>query len=187
MKKISKFTYLLIISSLLVITSCSKDDPKIPNEEELITTLKMTLTPVSGGNTVTLSFKDLDGDGGNSPVVTGGTLLRNSSYNGKLELLNESETPIDDITKEILAEADDHQFFFQSTVSGLSITYSDNDKNNKPLGLATLVKTVGAGSGKLTVTLRHKPSKNAQGVATGDITNAGGETDIAVTFDIVVQ
>lgn len=170
-----------------MITSCSKDDPSIPNEEELITTLKIIMTPVSGGSPVTLSFKDLDGEGGNPPTIVGGNLQRNTSYNGKLELSNESVSPIVDITKEILEEAEDHQFFFQSTLSGLSVTYTDKDKNGNPLGLAVLTQTTSAASGKLTVTLRHKPNKTAQGVATGLLTNAGGETDIAVTFDIIVQ
>ena len=37
------------------------------------------------------------------------------------------------------------------------------------------------------MTLRHEPAKDASGVAAGDITNAGGETDIEVTFDVTVE
>ena len=35
--------------------------------------------------------------------------------------------------------------------------------------------------------LRHKPNKSGNGVQSGDITNAGGETDIVVTFELDVQ
>ncbi|HBK71516.1 MAG TPA: type 1 periplasmic binding fold superfamily protein, partial [Flavobacteriaceae bacterium] len=35
--------------------------------------------------------------------------------------------------------------------------------------------------------LRHEPNKSASGVSDGDITNAGGETDIEVIFNITVQ
>jgi hypothetical protein len=35
--------------------------------------------------------------------------------------------------------------------------------------------------------LRHLLNKNAAGVSTGDITNAGGSTDAEVTFPIVVE
>ncbi len=61
----------------MVTTSCNDDDPPIDNEEEVITTLTYILTPASG-QAVTLSFVDLDGDGGNPPVITGGTLDTNT-------------------------------------------------------------------------------------------------------------
>ena len=38
-----------------------------------------------------------------------------------------------------------------------------------------------------TITLRHEPAKTATGVSGGDITNAGGETDIEVVFDVTVE
>jgi hypothetical protein len=37
------------------------------------------------------------------------------------------------------------------------------------------------------VTLIHEPMKSAAGVSSGDITNAGGETDIEVGLPVVVQ
>ena len=37
-------------------------------------------------------------------------------------------------------------------------------------------------SASMTVILRHEPDKAGAGVSDGDITNAGGETDIEVTF-----
>jgi hypothetical protein len=37
------------------------------------------------------------------------------------------------------------------------------------------------------VTLRHEPDKGAAGVSGGDITNAGGDTDIEVTFPVVIE
>jgi len=53
--------------------------------------------------------------------------------------------------------------------------------------LANTLTTDAAGSGTITVILRHEPDKGASGVNDGDITNAGGETDIEVTFDVTVQ
>ena len=110
--------------SMLLFTGCKKDDPVIPNEEEVITTLNYTLIPSDGGTPVVLSFQDLDGDGGDPPVITGGTLAMNTTYNGSLELLNETETPPGDITEEVEEEADEHQFFFQ----GLYILFLGNQK-----------------------------------------------------------
>jgi len=182
-----KNTILLFLALSFVMTSCEKDDPEVPNEEEVITTLNYTLTPDGGGDAVTLSFQDLDGDGGGEPTVTGGTLMANKTYSGELDLLNESEDPAESITEEIREEDDEHQFFFQSTIDGLSVAYNDMDDDGNPLGLSTTLTTGSAGSGNLTVILRHEPVKSGDNVSSGDITNAGGETDIEVTFAVEVQ
>ncbi|MDW7694794.1 hypothetical protein R9C00_08575 [Flammeovirgaceae bacterium SG7u.111] len=186
--KIKNFLFISLGLVMTFLSSCSDDpEPEIPNEEELITTLTYTLTPVGGGTTVELKFKDLDGDGGDDPEITGGTLAANTTYEGSIELLNELESPAEDITEEVEEENDEHQFFYQTTVNGLSVAYDDIDGDGNPVGLATKVATTTAGSGKLTVTLRHEPNKTADGVKDGDITNAGGETDIEVTFDVEVK
>jgi hypothetical protein len=187
-----KINLLLVIGTLsvLFITSCKKDEPEepiIPNEEEVITTLNFTLTPNGGGTPVVLTFQDLDGDGGNPPTITGGTLDTNATYTGALELLNELESPAGDISQEVQEEAEEHQFFFQTSLSGIDIAYDDMDANGNPIGLATIITTNGANSGTITVILRHLLDKDASGVSTGDITNAGGETDIEVTFDVDIQ
>jgi len=186
MKKLN-FPITLLLAFTLVFTACDKDDPEVVNEEELITTLSYTLTPSRGGTPIVLSFVDLDGDGGNAPVITGGTLSANQTYSGTLDLLNESESPAESIAEEVAEEDDEHQFFFASTIEGLSVAYDDQDGDGNPLGLQTTLTTGGAGSGTLTVVLRHEPNKSAAGVAEGGIENAGGETDIEVSFPIDVQ
>jgi hypothetical protein len=177
----------IVFAISLTFTACEKDDPEIPNEEELITTLNYILTPVSGGTAITLSFKDLDGDGGTAPTITGGTLAANQTYSGTLELLNEAESPAESITEEIEEEGEEHQFFFQSNIANLTITYNDQDTEGNPVGLSTTLTTGEATSGSINIILRHEPNKSASGVSDGDITNAGGETDIEVTFPIDVQ
>lgn len=175
------------IALSMVYTACDKDDPVIPNEEELITTLTYTLTPDSGGDIVTLSFSDIDGDGGDAPIISGGTLAANTSYSGRLELLNEAVSPVESITEEIEEEDEEHQFFFSSTVSGITVEYDDQDANGNPLGLLTTLMTGEAASGTLTIILRHEPDKFASGVSDGNSDNAGGETDIEISFPIEVQ
>ena len=167
--------------------SCDDDDPTIPNPEELITTFRYSLTPEMGGETVTLSLVDLDGDGGEAPVITGGTLLANTLYTGTIEVLNESVSPVDDITLEVREEDEDHQFFFESTIEDTSVSYEDLDENGNPLGISTMLTTGDAGSGILTVTLRHMPDKFAAGVSDGDKDNAGGDTDIEAVIPFDVQ
>lgn len=185
MKKVNLLFILIAISILM--TSCDKEDPIIPNEEELITTLNYTLTPLGGGDEITLSFQDLDGDGVGAPTIAGGSLDANETYSGVLDLLNESESPAESITDEIREEDDEHQFFFQSTVAGLSVAYADMDADGNPVGLSTTLTTGDAGSGNLTIILHHKPIKSAENVSLGDITNSDGETDIEVTFAVEVE
>ena len=69
----------------------------------------------------------------------------------------------------------------------MTVNYTDEDSNENPIGIATSVETGAASNGTLTIVLRHEPIKAAENVATGDITNAGGETDIEVQFDIVIE
>lgn len=174
---------------VLVFASCKEDDtPEIPNDEEVITTLRYTLTPSdTSAQTVTLIFQDLDGDGGNAPDTIVSDLAANQVYTATLILENETETPAENVTEEIEEEKEEHQFFFVSTVSGMSILYQDVDADGLPVGLTTQLTTGEAGTGELTITLRHEPNKSAAGVSSGDPTNAGGETDIEVTFPITVK
>ena len=187
MKNLKYIFILNLLFSILILNSCKDTDPVLENDEEIITTLTYTLTPTSG-DIVVLSFSDLDGNGGNAPIITGGTLQANMNYTGVLDLKNDSASPAESITAEIEAEKEDHQFFF-STAGGLdlTVTYNDQDAAGNPLGLATNVATGSASSGTLKVVLRHKPLKDASGVSSGDITNASGETDIEVTFDLEIQ
>lgn len=184
-----KRAFYATLGVVVALASCSEepDDPIIPHEEEVITTLNYQLTPMGGGATVTFSFQDLDGDGGNDPVITSGTLQANTSYTASLELLNELEDPAEDITVEVQGEGDEHQFFFISTSDSLDISYADLDENGNPIGLNSLVETSGVSTGTLTIVLRHEPVKDAAGVSDGDITNAGGESDIEVTFDLNIE
>ncbi len=169
--------------------SCKKDAPEpivIPNEEEVITTLNYTLT-ATNGDVVTFTFRDLDGDGGTEPVITNGALDTNTTYSGVLELLNETESPAENITEEVEEEGAEHQFFFSESLADLNIEYGDTDSDGNPIGIKTTLKTGKAGKTDLTITLRHQPNKSGAAVAGGDITNAGGETDISVVFSVDVK
>ena len=179
--------FALILLTTVIFTSCMKEDPIIPNEEELITTLIYRLTPEVGGDVVELKFVDLDGDGGNAPVISNGILQNNAMYSGELSLLNEQSTPSQSITSEVADEGEAHQVFYQSDFSGVNTSYNDMDSNGKPIGLSTILETSQTGSSNLKIILRHEPDKFAPRVADGDIENAGGETDIEVIFTVNVQ
>jgi len=185
MKKIMSWALLALLFG--AISSCKDDDPKEEEEAEVITTLNYTLTPTSG-DVVTLSFSDPDGDGGNAPTITGGTLQAGMTYTGSMDLLNESGATPESITEEIEEEDLEHQFFFWTGGNlDLTVAYADQDSAGNPLGLATTITTGAASDGTLTVVLRHEPDKSGTGVSGGDITNAGGETDIEVEFPVTIQ
>ncbi len=175
------------------ITGCKKDDDDpvapapAPNEEEVITTLRLHFHSAHDVEHFHFEFTDLDGDGGNAPVIEADTLSADSLYTVTVEVLNESESPAEDITAEILAEDEDHQFFFQVSGANATVVYNDADADGNPVGLATTWTIGAASNGNVIVTLRHEPDKGATGVSSGDITNAGGETDIEVTFPVVIE
>ncbi|MDP5231398.1 MAG: type 1 periplasmic binding fold superfamily protein [Cellulophaga sp.] len=182
MKKI-QFLAAFLFTGLLLTSCDDNDNPIAINEEEVITTLTATLTPVGGGTAITLQTRDLDGDGPNAPVVTvSGNLMAGAVYNGTLVLLNETLNPAEDITEEVEEESDEHQFFF--TIGGLDATAvsTNNDGNGNPLGTMFTLTAGAASTGTLTFTLRHEPKKPNTGLA-----DAGGETDISATFNLVIQ
>jgi hypothetical protein len=161
--------------------------PAAADENELITTLRLRFT--EGGTTRTFTYRDLDGAGGNAPVVDNITLTNGRTYTLAIEVLNESNpASVEDKTAEILAEGYEHQFFFTGNATNLlAFTYGDRDRDSRPIGLANTVTARSTGNGQLIVTLRHDLNKAATGVANGQIANAGGSTDIEVTFNVAVQ
>jgi hypothetical protein len=178
------FKYALLASTL-IFASCSDDDDNTPdpvNEEEVITT--MTITLDSGSDQVELQFQDLDGDGPDPATVTvSGPLNANTVYDGSIILLNETEMPAENITEEVEEEDDEHQFFY-TVGSGLAAQteYANFDGDGNPLGTVFILTTGAASSGSLTFTLRHEPNKPNSGLE-----DAGGSTDIEVSFDLVVE
>jgi len=170
----------------LVYLSCSDDDtPPLPvNEEELITTMIVSLSNQSGGQQVNLVSQDLDGDGPEPPqVAVSGLLQANATYTGTVQLLNETVSPSEDITEEVQEEAEEHQFFYVPTGAISGVTYTDQDSNGNPIGITFELTTGAADRSTLAVTLRHEPKKPNDGT----LADAGGETDITQTFNITVQ
>lgn len=180
MKKSMYLLSLLLVATLLLISSCG-EDPEPVNEEELITTVKLTFTPVGiAGNPQTFTWKDLDGDGPNQPVIQTISLLNNLTYAVSIELLNESETPIEDITVEIDEERAEHLFCFEPS-NGLNLTINRTDTDGSfEVGLESEWITGNASTGSVTIILKHQP-----GVKNG--TCDPGEVDVEVTFPVTTQ
>jgi len=168
-----------------------EEDDHGPGEEELITTLKITLTPSGGGAPLTVQFQDLDGEGGNAPVVDRIVVDAGMVYAGSVQVLNETESPPENITEEVEEEAEAHQFFFD-TLGGFSpatVAYSDKESDyvtnsgaDHPVGIKfELSVPENAANGQLRVRLSHYDDAPKDGTTLSD------ETDIDVTFNVEVR
>ncbi|MCC6582596.1 MAG: type 1 periplasmic binding fold superfamily protein [Chitinophagales bacterium] len=186
--KTTKILASVLILATLFFAGCKKDPVTPPNEEELITTMILSLQKQGSPSVQNFVFNDPDGTGGISATIDSIIIEKAAVYSAKITLLNSQSTPVDSISNEVLEEGTDHQFFYLSTPSNVlsSFTYDgENDTNGNPIGLDFSFATWNAGgSGNLKITLRHQPDKNAVGVSSGDIANANGETDIEVEFPV---
>ncbi len=177
-----KFAAAAVFATVLI--GCDDDDtPEVINEEELITTVTYELTSTTQP-AVTFTSRDQDGDGPLVPTVTvSGNLVANTTYTGSVRFLNELESPAENITEEVEEEADEHEVFYNTSVNGLTINKVDNDPDGNPLGLRTNIQAGAAGTGTLTIVLRHEPKKPNN----GSLSDAGGETDVEVVFPVTIQ
>jgi hypothetical protein len=171
--------------------------PDPTNELELITTVNLIFAPTAGSS-ISAKFADRDGPGGAEPtIIHPSPLAAGTTYTLEIELLNESETPPEDITEEVKEEAEDHQIFLQGTALGglLAVMYADRESdytNNSvgsdlPVGLKWTVAAMSPGSGALQVILKHQPPINDQPVKTESSSAEDGDTDVDVSFDVTVQ
>lgn len=187
--KINHFNFLAFafatLFSALNFSACSPKE----EEGELITTVKLSLS-VAGGTPSEYTWKDLDGVGGNAPVLPdtikiGQITPGGNPYMGTLTFLNEQNGQMEDITLEVKNEAQDHFVCYEvSSITmppvGLTITATDKDANNLPIGLSTEWKPLGKDFGVVVVRLKHQP-----GIKNG--TCGVGETDVEVTFPYKVM
>lgn len=194
----------LIVTLVAVSLAACGDDGGSGNEQEVITTVMLAFSPSGGGAAVMAEVNDPDGDGGQAPTIQPVNLTA-GSFTLAVRFQNRLEDPAEEITTEVMDEGDQHQVFFTGTaVNGpasnqptapLAQVYADTDANGLPIGLSNTI-TAAAGTGDLTVTLRHMPPVNDQAVKTattaemvktGGIDSIGGDTDATVTFPVTVQ
>lgn len=202
----------MIAVGVLVLAACKKDKKEDPapnnpapvNTAEVITTMKIYIKDSVTGLPITGSpfiFKDADGDGGTAggflPNVVDSliTLTDSTTYLAEIILLDETKTPVDTISNEVVEEGQDHMFFFEQTSpsgnpylttlsgSNVKITYLDLDANSRGIGQQIKIRT-NANTTTLQypfrVTLRHQPGAK-------DGTFTPGETDVEVRFKVKVD
>jgi len=192
----------VVLASLGMFAACGGDDGGSSNDNELITTVVLNFAPASGP-AVVATFDDPDGDGGQAPTIDP-VGLSPGNYTLTVQFQNRLVTPPEEITDEVRDEQNFHLLLFTGTgVVGLATanttgplmqSYEDTDANGLPVGLTSAI-VASAGTGQLTVTLRHMPpelppeksSTTLMQAQTEGIDALGGSTDARVDFMVTVQ
>src|SRR5690606_18364501 len=184
----NKTAILFLITFSLLLGGCEKEAIGEDNSEELITTVQLTFTPVSGGEELIFSYEDLDGPGGNDPVIDVITLAAATTYEVQMHLFNKTTNPIEDITEEIEEEADAHRFYFEpSAGSNIAVLNLNNDENGNALGTQSTWQTGVAATGKIKITLRHYPGFPPDKAIGDPVDSRKSSTDAEVEFVTVVE
>ena len=188
MNPLELFAWSATMIFTLVSVGCKEDNPAAPapaNPQELITKVILTLTENGTTNTTSATYNDPDGDGGNAPTIGTLTLKAGTTYNGVIELLDETKSPADTITAEVEEESDVHQFFYTpegGILGRVAVSITDTDANNLPVGLEYMV-TVTAGAaanGTLNVVLSHYDASPKNGTTPSD------ESDLDIDFPVSI-
>src|ERR1041384_6023855 len=101
----------LVLAALCsaALAACS-DDGETTNENEVITTVILTFTPITGP-AVKATFNDPDGDGGTAPTIDPVNLAA-GSYTLGVQFQNQLTTPLEEITDEVREEKNFHLLLF---------------------------------------------------------------------------
>ena len=198
MKNLRKVSLYVVALLAFGFASCESEDPEKENEGEVITDVTLNFQELNASNALVgsvFTFKASDPQGievGKTPTVQSITLTKGKKYQMTIEVKNSIEN--EDITKEILEEAAEHQFFFLGQVfdsSFFSIQYAD--AGGVALGLKTIVtvsSSTGTNNSNMRVVLRHDLNKSFPGASSPTFANfaqAGGETDLDLTFPVILN
>lgn len=199
--KISQWA--IILFTLVLITGCNDDDDVVPeeeNEEEVITDIKLVFTNTENADDVVeASAQDPDGSGVEALVILDEINLDVSkTYTLTFEVMNNLDSPGENIGDEILEENKDHQIFFSFSNDAFTsptgngnidnssdpLNYNDSDDNGNPVGLSTTWTTSSTqlSSGTFTARLQHQPDIKDDSTGADD-----GDTDFELQFVLNIQ
>lgn len=188
MKQTIKIFSLVFLAATITFSSCKKIDEGEGNDEELITTMKLTFTPIGAGVPVTFTFNDADGPGGNPPTQDVIQLANGVSYDVSVQLLNATVTPPEDITTEVEEENTAHRFYYTASAGSLlTVSNLNDDDNGVPLGITSRWVAGAASTGTMKVTLRHYPGTPPDKQISDPVNSPKSGTDIEVNFSYTIQ
>jgi hypothetical protein len=198
MKNLKKVSLYLLAVLAFGFASCESEDPEKENDGEVITDVTLNFQELNASNApvgAVFSFKASDPQGievGKTPTIQPVSLTKGKKYLMTIEVTNEIEK--EDITEEILEEAAEHQFFFLGPVFDSNIfTIQYADAGGIALGLrnnVTVSSSTGTNNSSMRVVLRHDLNKSFAGASNPNFANfvqAGGETDLDITFPVILN
>jgi hypothetical protein len=195
---------LLLLLALPGVQSCDNNDPVEEEVPEIIDEVTLVFKTDNGATTVSVSALDPDGDGPQDMVIDHPIdLALGKTYTLEVQLVNNMATPgstAHDVSAQVAAEGTDHMIFFgwseglftspagngniDNRADAVNYTGANGtDTNGLPLGLTTQWSAGDvAMSGEFRVLLKHLP-----GLKTTTSGSGVGETDVDVTFDVLVH
>lgn len=193
--------YLLALAFLaLSFSGCDSNDPVPENDGELITDVTLIFQELSDNGSPIgdpMSFKASDPEGiqtGQTPTVETVKLKKGSTYKMNISVANSIEN--EDITAEILEESNEHQFYFLGTAfigGSAPLTYMYDDPSGELIGVSGKVVSAAdpsTNNAQMRIVLRHDLDKNYPGASNpsfADFATAGGESDLDITFPLVIE
>lgn len=183
--KRTRFYFIAALVMAFAIVSCKKETPE-ENDNEVITTVEVHVTEQGTSNTLVFKWEDLDGIGGNNPVIEKILLNADKKYDVELVLLDKTKSPVENITEEVEEENEDHRFYFTPS-SGLALVVDglDLDDSGVPLGIHSQWSAGAAGSGSIQVLLRHYPNGGKE--ASDPATSGKSSTDADASFPVEIR
>ena len=199
MKKTNKLYLIAFAFVSFAMASCTSEDPVPENDGEVITDVTLMFQEIdASGNAVgsPFEFSASDAEGievGGSPTIETVLLAKGKTYEMFIEVYNSIEN--EDITVEIEEEADEHQFYFLGSAftSSPFLSYAYDDEGGELIGLKGIVavqQSPGFNTSEMRVILRHDLDKNYPGADNPNFTDyaqAGGESDLDITFPVIVE
>ena len=201
-RQIKRIGVIPVVAAGLILVGCKKDeeDPHHEHDHEVFTDVKLIFTNTEDSkDVVEATAQDPDGEGVLGLKVDGSIILDTSkSYTLTFEIMNNLETPGDNIGAEIKEEDDEHQVFFSFSEGAFSnpsgngnidkasdpVVYNDKDENGFPVGLNTSWETSSTplDKGTFTVQLQHQP-----GVKTATSSVEDGDADFVLKFELNIN
>lgn len=179
----STYTHISRVAIVFALTvlfiQCKNDSPEEINEEEVINRVSLTVTAADG------SSNDYTWNEGDTvPTIT---LAANTTSNVSIHFYDASDaSDVEDITEEVIEEADEHFVYYQVSSASLSISAASNDVEDAA-GISINLKTewaaAAASSGTVRVYLIHEPTSKTGG-SRGEL---GGSTDLELDFPVSIQ
>jgi len=180
MKIYQKHLKTFALTVFIISLSCTKEAPELVDEQELITTVRLS---IKGPNN-SLQEAEWKMDAPNTSTIQ---LASQTQYEVTISIWDESDPlDIENITNEVKSEADEHQFFYE--FAGVEIDFNSAtsdvvDSQNNPLYVVSEWNTGALGEGSVQVYLIHDPTTKTSTNRAG----FGGATDVQVTFDLRIE